>query len=115
MIMDIIIKIAIIAIMGIITTIISILVMLKKCNKNSDNENLKYRELKNENELEQFFDDIKFGPQIYINLKNVYDKWIGGTQNGKIYNNYEAKNGRIFGLKRASLCFQLEDEIVQNN
>jgi antitoxin component YwqK of YwqJK toxin-antitoxin module len=36
-------------------------------------------------------------------------------ENGKIYNNYEAKNGRIFGLKRASLCFQLEDEIVQNN
>ncbi|WP_245585073.1 toxin-antitoxin system YwqK family antitoxin [Psychroserpens burtonensis] len=34
--------------------------------------------------------------------------------NGKIYNNYEAKNERIFGLKRASLCFQLEDEIVQN-
>ena len=36
-------------------------------------------------------------------------------QNGKIYNNYEAKNGRIFGLKRANLCYQLEDEIVQLN
>ncbi|WCO00648.1 toxin-antitoxin system YwqK family antitoxin [Psychroserpens ponticola] len=34
-------------------------------------------------------------------------------ENGKIYNNYEAKNGRIFGLKRASLCYQLEDENVQ--
>ena len=34
-------------------------------------------------------------------------------ENGKIYNNYEAKNGRIFGLKRASLCFKLEDEVVQ--
>ena len=33
--------------------------------------------------------------------------------NGKIYNNYEAKNGRIFGLKRANLCYELEDEIVQ--
>lgn len=33
-------------------------------------------------------------------------------ENGKIYNNYEAKNGRIFGLKRANLCFQLEDEAV---
>jgi antitoxin component YwqK of YwqJK toxin-antitoxin module len=33
-------------------------------------------------------------------------------ENGKIYNNYEAKNGRIFGLKRAALCFQLEDEEV---
>lgn len=34
-------------------------------------------------------------------------------ENGKLYNNYEAKNGRIFGLKRAALCFQLEDEEVQ--
>jgi len=34
-------------------------------------------------------------------------------ENGKIYNNYEAKNGRIFGLKRANLCFQLDDEQVQ--
>ncbi len=34
-------------------------------------------------------------------------------ENGKIYNNYEAKNGRIFGLKRANLCYQLEDENVQ--
>lgn len=33
-------------------------------------------------------------------------------ENGKIYNNYEARNGRIFGLKRAALCFQLEDENV---
>jgi len=34
-------------------------------------------------------------------------------ENGKIYNNYEAKNGRIFGLKRANLCYELEEEVVQ--
>ncbi len=34
-------------------------------------------------------------------------------ENGKIYNNYEAKNGRIFGLKRANLCFQLDEEAPQ--
>lgn len=34
-------------------------------------------------------------------------------ENGKVYNNYEAKNGRIFGLKRASLCFQLDDEEIK--
>lgn len=34
-------------------------------------------------------------------------------ENGKLYNNYEAKNGRIFGLKRAKLCFELDDEEVQ--
>ena len=34
--------------------------------------------------------------------------------NGKIYVNYEAKNGRVFGMKRANLCYQLKDGIVQN-
>ena len=33
-------------------------------------------------------------------------------ENGKLYNNYEAKNGRIFGLKRAALCYQLNDETL---
>ena len=32
---------------------------------------------------------------------------------GKLYANYEAKNGRIFGLKKASLCYGLEDEKIQ--
>ena len=31
-------------------------------------------------------------------------------ENGTIYVNYEAKNGRIFGLKRANLCYTLENE-----
>lgn len=34
-------------------------------------------------------------------------------ENSKIYNNYEAKNNRIFGLKRANLCYELKDENVQ--
>jgi antitoxin component YwqK of YwqJK toxin-antitoxin module len=34
-------------------------------------------------------------------------------ENGKLYVNYEAKNGRIFGLKRSTLCYELENEIVQ--
>lgn len=33
-------------------------------------------------------------------------------KNGKLYVNYEAKNGRIFGMKRANSCYQLKDEIV---
>lgn len=31
-------------------------------------------------------------------------------ENGKLYNNYEARNGRIFGLKRANLCYSIDDE-----
>jgi len=34
-------------------------------------------------------------------------------ENGKIYVNYEARNGRVFGMKRTNLCYQLTDENVQ--
>jgi hypothetical protein len=43
--------------------------------------------------------------------KGLQRAWL---ENGKIYVNYEAKNGRIFGLKKANLCYELEDEVVQN-
>jgi len=33
-------------------------------------------------------------------------------KNGKLYVNYEAKNGRIFGMRRANSCYQLKDETV---
>lgn len=33
-------------------------------------------------------------------------------KNGKLFANYEARNGRIFGLKRAALCYDLEEEVV---
>jgi antitoxin component YwqK of YwqJK toxin-antitoxin module len=35
-------------------------------------------------------------------------------ENGQLYANYEAKNGRIFGLKKAALCYGLEDENLKN-
>lgn len=31
-------------------------------------------------------------------------------ENGKLFANYEAKDGRVFGMKRAKLCFTIEDE-----
>lgn len=34
-------------------------------------------------------------------------------ENGALYANYEAKNGRIFGLKKAMLCYGLEDENIK--
>ena len=33
-------------------------------------------------------------------------------KNGDLYANYEAKEGRIFGMKKAKLCFGIESEIV---
>lgn len=34
-------------------------------------------------------------------------------ENGALYANYEAREGRIFGLKKAKLCYSLEDENVK--
>ncbi len=34
-------------------------------------------------------------------------------KNGVLYANYEAREGRIFGLKKAALCYGLEDEKIQ--
>ena len=33
-------------------------------------------------------------------------------KNGALYANYEAREGRIFGLKKAALCYGLEDEKI---
>lgn len=35
-------------------------------------------------------------------------------KNGDLYANYEAKEGRIYGLKKAALCYELEDENIIN-
>ncbi|MGB2684466.1 MAG: toxin-antitoxin system YwqK family antitoxin [Olleya sp.] len=50
-------------------------------------------------------------------LRNFADGKEHGFQkawlaNGKLYVNYEAKNGRIFGMRRASSCVRLEDEVI---
>lgn len=42
--------------------------------------------------------------------EGIQQAWL---ENGKIYVNYEAKNGRSFGLRKAKLCYALEDEVVQ--
>lgn len=37
----------------------------------------------------------------------------GYRKNGSLYANYEARNGRIYGLKKSKLCYSLENEKVQ--
>lgn len=55
--------------------------------------------------------------ELYKRLQLNMGEELGMQQafrkNGALYANYEAKKGRIFGLKKAALCFELEDEIVQ--
>ncbi len=50
-------------------------------------------------------------------VRNLVDGKEHGLQkawleNGILYVNYEAKNGRIFGMRRANSCYQLKDEQV---
>ncbi len=51
------------------------------------------------------------------NLVNGFEEGLqkAWLQNGKLYVNYEAKNGRIFGMRRANSCYQLENEVVIRN
>ena len=42
--------------------------------------------------------------------KGLQKAWL---QNGTLYVNYEAKNGRVFGMKRANLCYQLKNEKIE--
>ena len=41
-----------------------------------------------------------------VGLQRAYRK------NGALYANYEAKNGRTFGMKRSNLCYELQDEEI---
>ncbi|MBP0903319.1 toxin-antitoxin system YwqK family antitoxin [Mariniflexile gromovii] len=43
------------------------------------------------------------------NEVGMQQAWL---KNGTLYVNYEAKNGRVFGLLRSNLCYQLENEKV---
>lgn len=47
-----------------------------------------------------------------LNLKMGQEEGIQQAfrKNGVLFANYEAKDGRIFGLKKAVLCFDLEEE-----
>ncbi|WP_282042843.1 toxin-antitoxin system YwqK family antitoxin [Winogradskyella flava] len=55
--------------------------------------------------------------ELYKTLNLYHGKEEGVQQayrkNGTLYANYEARHGRIFGLKRATPCYELEDENIQ--
>lgn len=55
----------------------------------------------------EIFQKTNFNMGIEDGIQQAYRK------NGDLYANYEAKNGRIFGLKKAALCYDLENEKIQ--
>lgn len=50
---------------------------------------------------------MNFDNGIESGIQKAYRK------NGALYANYEARNGRIYGLKKSKLCYSLENEKVQ--
>ncbi|MDO6802073.1 toxin-antitoxin system YwqK family antitoxin [Wenyingzhuangia sp. 1_MG-2023] len=46
----------------------------------------------------------------YGQEKGMQKAW---RKNGKLYANYEAVNGRIFGLLGSNMCYEVENEIVK--
>ena len=50
---------------------------------------------------------MNFDQGIESGIQRAYRK------NGVLYANYEARNGRIYGLKKSKLCYSLENEKVQ--
>lgn len=51
----------------------------------------------------------KFRNLVKDKEEGLQQAWL---KNGKLYVNYEAKNGRIFGMKRFNSCYKLENEIL---
>ena len=51
---------------------------------------------------------------LHLNMGKEEGMQRAFRKNGDLYANYEAKNGRIFGLKKASLCYGLEEEKIKS-
>ena len=49
----------------------------------------------------------------HINMGKEEGMQQAFRKNGVLFANYEAKDGRVYGLKKAALCFGLEDESIQ--
>lgn len=59
-----------------------------------------------------WFPDGQLAKKKYLNQgkeDGLQQAWL---ENGSLYINYEAKNGRIFGMLRANSCYKLKDEKV---
>jgi len=66
-------------------------------------------------EEKQWYDNGQLAKLRFLvdgNEQGMQQAWL---KNGTLYINYEAKNGRIFGLMKSNLCYQLEDEVVIKN
>jgi len=51
--------------------------------------------------------------KLHLNMGREEGLQQGFRKNGALFANYEARKGRIFGLKKAALCFGIEDKNIR--
>ncbi len=73
---------------------------------------LNYHEGKAHGEQRQWYPTGEFYKKLNLQMGREQGIQQAFRKNGELYANYEAKEGRIFGLKKASLCYGLEDENI---
>lgn len=71
-----------------------------------------YVDGKKEGEEKQFYSNGEISKLRWLERGKESGLQKAWLPNGKLYVNYEAKNGRVFGLMRANACYKLENEKV---
>ena len=74
---------------------------------------LKYVNGKPHGEQKKYYPTGELFKKLNLNMGKEEGLQQAFRKNGALYANYEAREGRIFGLKKSKLCFQLDDEEVQ--
>lgn len=64
-------------------------------------------------EQKQWYSSGELYKKLNLNLGREEGIQQAFRKNGELYANYEAKSGRIFGLRKASLCYGIEDENIK--
>jgi antitoxin component YwqK of YwqJK toxin-antitoxin module len=71
---------------------------------------LNYRLGKAHGEQKQWYKSGELHKKLNLNMGKEEGIQQAFRENGDLYANYEAKDGRIFGLRKTALCFGLEEE-----
>lgn len=74
---------------------------------------LKYVDGKPHGEQKKYYPTGELFKKLNLNMGQEEGLQQAFRKNGALFANYEAREGRIFGLKKSKLCFQLDDEEVQ--
>lgn len=75
---------------------------------------LNYRSGRPHGEQKKWYQTGELHKILHLNMGQEEGIQQAFRENGDLYANYEAKNGRVFGLKKGSLCYGLKDEKIKH-